>query len=78
MKNQKGFIQIPLFIVIIASVLVIGGVGYIGVTQYKNYQTEKVAREKMVQEKEKEVENLKKQITENKREKFSAKHITNY
>lgn len=70
MKNQKGFIQIPLFIVIIASVLVIGGVGYIGVTQYKNYQTEKVAREKMVQEKEKEVENLKKQITENKRENF--------
>ena len=46
MKNQKGFIQIPLLIAIIAGVLLLGGVGYLGVRWYQNYQTEKVEKEK--------------------------------
>jgi len=41
MKNQKGFIQIPLLIAIIAGVLVVGGASYFGVKQYQNYQIEK-------------------------------------
>lgn len=44
MKNQKGFIQIPLLIAIIAGVLVLGGGGYISVKQYQNHQTE-IAKE---------------------------------
>jgi len=38
MKNQKGLIWIPILIAIIAGVLVIGSVGYLGVSQYKSYQ----------------------------------------
>lgn len=38
MKNQKGFIQIPILIVIIVGVVVIGGISYLGVRQYKNNQ----------------------------------------
>ena len=56
MKNKKGFIQIPLLIAIIAGVLVLGGTSYIGVKWYKNYQTEKVEQQKVVQEREKEAE----------------------
>ncbi|OHA40012.1 MAG: hypothetical protein A3G59_02840 [Candidatus Taylorbacteria bacterium RIFCSPLOWO2_12_FULL_47_20] len=40
MKNQRGFIQIPILIAIIAGVLVLSGAGYVGVRQYQNYQTE--------------------------------------
>jgi len=50
MKNQKGFIQTPILIAIIAGVLVLGGVGYVGIKKYENYQTEKMAREREVQE----------------------------
>ena len=53
MKNQKGFIQIPLLIAIIAGVLVLGGGGYFGVKQYQSYQVEKVKEKKILQEKEK-------------------------
>jgi len=45
MRNQKGFIQIPLLIAIIAGVLVLGGGGYYGVKKYQNYQTEKIKKE---------------------------------
>lgn len=38
MKNQRGFIQTPLLIAIIAGVLVLGGAGYIGVKQYKKLE----------------------------------------
>jgi S1-C subfamily serine protease len=40
MKNQKGFIQIPILIAIIAGVLVLGGAGYVGVKQYQNHQAQ--------------------------------------
>ena len=65
MKNQKGFIQIPLLIAIIAGVLVISGVGYVGVKQYRNYQVEKekIAQESQ-QQKDSEVENLRKEVEE--------------
>lgn len=50
MKTQKGFIQIPLIIVIIAGVLVLGGAGYFGVKQYKNYQNKKITEEQQQKE----------------------------
>ena len=73
MKNQRGFIQIPILIAIITGVLVIGGLGYIGVKQYKNYQSNQAEAQKVAQEKEKQineekqrqnltVENLKKEV----------------
>ncbi len=57
MNNQKGFIQIPLLIAIIAGVLVLGG-GYLGVKQYQNYQAEKVEKEKIIQDKEIQTQKL--------------------
>ena len=44
MKNQRGFIQIPILIAIIAGVLVLSGAGYVGVKQYQNHKTE-IAKE---------------------------------
>jgi len=38
MKNQRGFIQIPILIAIIVGVLVVGGAGYVGVKQYQSHQ----------------------------------------
>jgi type II secretory pathway pseudopilin PulG len=52
MKKQKGFIQIPILIAIIAGVLIISGVGYIGVRQYQSYQAKKIEEVKQSQEKE--------------------------
>lgn len=66
MKNQKGFIQIPLLIAIIAGVLVLGGGGYFGVKQYQSYQAEKIKKEKQLQEllttQQQELEGTKKEI----------------
>ncbi len=45
MKNQKGFIQTPLLIVIIIGVFAISGGGYFGVRQYQNYQVKKINKE---------------------------------
>jgi hypothetical protein len=39
MNSQKGFIQIPVLIAIIVSVIVVGGAGYVGVKQYQSHQT---------------------------------------
>lgn len=47
--KQKGFIQIPIFIAIIASGFVFGGVYFFGERGYKNYQAEKIAKEERVQ-----------------------------
>lgn len=44
MKNQRGFIQIPILIAIIAGILVLSGAGYVGVKQYQNHRTE-IAKE---------------------------------
>lgn len=49
MKEQKGFIQIPLLIAIIAGILVIGGASYFGVKKYQNYQAEKTEKERQGQ-----------------------------
>jgi len=78
MKNQKGFIQIPLLIAIIAGVLVIGGAGYIGVKQYQNYQAGKIEKEKearalveaqkkSLEEAQQEIEKLKEGSVESKK-----------
>lgn len=62
MKNQRGFIQIPLLVAIIAGVLVVGGGGYLGIKQYKNYQAEKTEKEKLSQEKEKQTQEQQKAL----------------
>lgn len=65
MKEQKGFIQIPLLIAIIAGVLVLGG-GYFGIKQYQNYQAKQIEKEKIAQEvqqqKDLEVEKLRQEV----------------
>ena len=48
MSRQKGFIQIPLLIAIIAGVLVLGGAGYIGIKKYQNYQIQKSEKERLI------------------------------
>ncbi|MCX6731562.1 MAG: serine protease, partial [Candidatus Parcubacteria bacterium] len=64
MKTQKGFVQIPILIIIIAGVLILGETGYFGIKQYQNYQSEKIQKERMAQEmareKEKQTEEEKK------------------
>ncbi len=49
MKNQKGFIQIPFLITIVVGILVISGISYIGVKQYKNYQLENTGDAELTQ-----------------------------
>jgi len=49
MKNQKGFIQIPLLIAIVVGVLVLGGGGYFGLQQYQSYQDEKNEQKKQAE-----------------------------
>lgn len=65
MRMHRGFIQIPLLIVIIVGVLVVGG-GYFGMKQYQNYKAENIEKEKIVQEmqqqKDSEVEKLKQEV----------------
>src|SRR3990167_172083 len=57
-KTQKGFIQIPILIAIIAGVSVLSGAGYFGIKQYQNYQIKKVEQEIILQDKEKEAQVL--------------------
>ena len=53
MHIQKGFIQVPILIAIIAGILVLVSGGYFGIKQYQNYQTEKVEQERTIQEEKK-------------------------
>ncbi|MBI2123819.1 MAG: hypothetical protein HYU04_01100 [Candidatus Wildermuthbacteria bacterium] len=53
-RNQSGFIQIPILIAIIAGILVLGGGGYFGVRQYKSYQAKQIEKEGVAQEKDKQ------------------------
>ena len=80
MKSRKGFVQIPLLIAIIAGVLVVGGGGYFGIKQYQNYRAEKIESEKQAQtlaetqnksleEAQQEIEKLKEESAEAKRNK---------
>ncbi|OGZ64697.1 MAG: hypothetical protein A3A98_01745 [Candidatus Staskawiczbacteria bacterium RIFCSPLOWO2_01_FULL_40_39] len=74
--NQKGFIQIPVLVSIIVGVLILGSGGYFGVKQYRNYQLERIEKEKIYQteketqqQKDLEVEKLKKEVEELKNKK---------
>lgn len=61
MQSQKGFIQIPILIAIIASILVLGA-GYFGAKQYQDYHAEKVEQRKQTE--------TYKQAEEERRQKF--------
>lgn len=85
MNTKKGFIQIPLLIVIIVGVLVLGGGGYLGVKQYQKSQQENIAKEQQAQEQQRaleqaqvEIENLKKQnqATQEKQKQLEQKVTT--
>jgi hypothetical protein len=56
--NRKGFIQISILIAIIVGVLVVGGGGYFGYTQFKNYQIKQAEKEKQAQELKQNEQNL--------------------
>lgn len=58
MKRQKGFIKIPILIIIIASTLVIGWGIYIGIEKYHDYQFKRTEKARLVAE---EVERLQKE-----------------
>lgn len=55
---QRGFVQIPILIAIVVGVLVLGGVSYVGVQQYQNYQTDKINKERLAQEEQQKLQNL--------------------
>lgn len=76
-KNQNGFIQIPLLITIIVGVLILGGVSYFGIKQYQSYKIQKTNELEASQQEQKleqnknqaeqqardlEIENLKKEV----------------
>jgi len=81
MNSQKGFIQIPLLIAIIVGILVLGGGGYLGVTQYRSYQAEKVGQEKIKQEQfeaqQKTLEQAQEEIEKLKQENGASKEKQN-
>lgn len=54
--KSKGFAQTTILIVTIVGVLVVGFGGYFEIKQYQNYQTEKIQKEKIAQEKEREAQ----------------------
>lgn len=66
MNSQKGFIKLPILIIIIASILILGVGGYFGVKQYKNYQFQKAEKERLAYEtqrqKDLEVQKLKEEV----------------
>lgn len=66
MKKQKGFIQMPLLIAIIAGVLVLGGVVYFGLKEYKNYKDFLAAQQKILASSTQELEQLKKNLEQQK------------
>ena len=68
MKTQKGFIQTPLLIAIIVGILVLGGAGYFGVTQYQKSQQENIAKEQQAQEQQKALEQAQAEIDKLKQE----------
>jgi len=65
-KNQRGFVQIPILTAIVVGILVVSGIGYFSVKQYQNYQVVKNEKEKIAQEvqqqKDSEVEKLKQEV----------------
>jgi len=77
MKNQKGFIQIPILATIIAGILILGGGGYFGVRQYQSYQYNKTKQaQEAQQQKDSEIENLKKEVEGLKKEQAKSAQLT--
>ncbi len=74
MKNQKGFIQIPILIAIIAGVLVLSGAGYMSVKKYRNYQFEKTEKEKEAQVQQKAFQEAQQEIEKLKIESEQSKN----
>lgn len=70
---QKGFIQIPILIGIIAGVLVLSGTSYVGVKQYQNYRAEKAEKEQQAQEQRIALEEAKTEIETLKQENETSK-----
>ena len=62
MRNQRGFIQIPLLIAIFIGIVILGGVGYLGVQQYKNNQAEEIEKSKQLQAQQNALEDAKAEI----------------
>ena len=75
MKNQKGFIQIPLLIAIISGVLILGGAGYFGVKQYQKYKNEANIQQKVLEPAQAEIEKLKKNTSPFSQKESSALRI---
>lgn len=73
MKTQRGFIQTPFLIAIIAGILVLGGVSYFGVKQYQKSQQENLTKEQQAQEQQKELEQAQAEIKKLKQESETAK-----
>ncbi len=48
-QNQNGFIKIPILVAVIVGLFVVGGVGYLGLNQYKNYQIAKTEKQEQEQ-----------------------------
>lgn len=75
MKNQRGFIQIPLLIAIIVGVLILGGAGYFGFKKYQTYQTQQLAEkaaeaqatqqkiDNQAQQSQQQIDELQKEVT---------------
>ena len=79
MKSQKGFIQIPILIVIIFGVIAIGGAGYVGLEQYQKYQAKNIQQKSLSEVNKKigtpenlEFEKLKQEIEELKKQQSSS------
>lgn len=71
MKNQKGFIQIPILIAIIVGIIAVGGGGHFGYTKFKKYEVQQAERERQAQElideQQKALEEAQKTIEESKK-----------
>lgn len=73
MKNQKGFIKILLLIEIIVGILVLGGIGYIGVKQYQDYQKQKIQTQQQTDVQQKALEQAQAEIEKLKQDSETAK-----
>ena len=58
MKKQSGFIQMFSLFAIVIGILIVSGVSYVGIKQYRSYQAQKAEKEKIAIEKEGQVQDL--------------------
>lgn len=73
--SQKRFIQIPILIFIIIGIIVVGGAIYFGTNQYQNYQVQKLAEQKAIEEISQEVEKLRAESQRKRQEKDLEKDL---